>query len=332
MKLVKGIRTLALSALLFTASSCTSDGTEEPVDSVEEENRVPGQSEEVVDSELPSPEAASVEAQQGVESIDANSTANVQGLASDQQLAVDESANAVKNGAGQEVAPVPGAEDASATPALPEAPVAPIAQAEAPVAAPMPAAEVVAPTDSIPTIADVVADSEATHADAVPTKAKKVKGHQGKGGKHKGAKAPVLSGNEKIYVVQPGDTLGSISTTLYGSTREWKSLAELNGINSKGRIYPGDAIKYAASEATAAFEARYDGLTKASVTVEKGDTLSKIANRVMGQASFWKLLWRWNETALTDPNKITVGMTLRYVAAKDLEAASSAAPAAAPAH
>ena len=332
MKLVKSIRTLALSALLFTGSSCTSDGTEEPVDSVEEENRVPDQGEEVVDSELPSPEAASVEAQQGVESIDSNSTAEVQGLSSEQQLAVDESANAVQNGAGQVVAtaPVPGAEDPSTSPALPEAPVAPIAQAEAPMASPALPPEEVAPADSIPTIADVVADSEATHADAVPKKAKKAK--KSKGVKHRAANSPVLSGNEKVYIVQPGDTLGSISTTLYGSSVQWKTLADLNSLDSKGRIFPGDAIKYAASEATATFEARYDGLAKASVTVEKGDTLSKIATRVMGQAAFWKLLWRWNETALQDPNKIAVGMTLQYVATKDLEAASSAAPEAAPAH
>ena len=63
---------------------------------------------------------------------------------------------------------------------------------------------------------------------------------------------------------------------------------------------------------------------KASVTVEKGDTLTKIAAKVMGQASYWKMLWRLNETALTNPNRISVGQALQYVNAKDLEVALSA--------
>jgi nucleoid-associated protein YgaU len=327
-RLVKGIRTLALSALLFSSSSCTTDGTEEPVDTVEEENRIPGETEEVVDSELPSPEAASLEAQQGVESIDSNSEGGVQGLPTEQQLAVDESANAIDNGAGQEIAAASTVGAETESPALPEAP---IAQAETPMASPAMPAEV-APVETIPTIADVVADSESTHADAVPVKEKKAKKAKAHKSKARVAQAPVLSGNEKVYVVQPGDTLGSISATLYGSSREWKSLADMNGLDSKGRIFPGDAIKYSSNESTAAFESRFDGLTKASVTVEKGDTLSSIANRLMGQASFWKLLWRWNETAVTDPNRIAVGQTLQYVSKQDLDAASSAAPEATPAH
>lgn len=327
MKLVRGIRILAFSALIFSSNSCTTDGSEEPVESVEEENRIPSPSDDIIDSELPSAEAASIEAQQGLESIDSNSTAEVQDLSSEQQLAVDESANAIENGAGQEMASPStlGAEDSSAT-------EAPIAQDEAPLTSPALPSEEVSTAESIPTIADVVAESEATQADAAPTKSKKTKAHRSKAGKHQSVKTPVLSGNEKIYIVQPGDTLGSISKTLYGSTREWKSLAELNALDANARIFPGDALKYSANEATAAFEARYDGLTKASVTVEKGDSLSKIAMRVMGQSSFWRLLWRWNESTLTDPNKINVGQTLQYVSAQDLEAASSTDAAAAAAH
>ncbi|MBC7660186.1 MAG: LysM peptidoglycan-binding domain-containing protein [Chitinophagaceae bacterium] len=357
MKFVRGIRTLALSALIFSGS-CTSDATD-PVDAVEEENRVPDQTEEIIDSEIPSPQAASDEAKkQGEETVDSNSSGDVQKLAAEQQLPADEAAKAVANGAGQEVATAnqaisnanaevesveaPGLTPAPAgsSPALPEAPVAPIAVAEAPAASPaLPAeTEQVAPAETIPTIAEAndATPSEFNHTDS-DKKVKASKAKKSGKAKHshhasKGKKSPALSGNEKVYIVQPGDTLGSIAGTIYGSKREWKALANLNGIKAKGRIYPGDALKYTSNAATAAFEARFDGLAKASVTVEHGDTLSKIAARVMGQSSFWKLIWRWNEATLTNPNKIAVGQTLQYVSAKDLSSLSSGAPAAEEAH
>lgn len=330
MKLVHGLRALALTALIFSPG-CASDGTDETLEAVEEDNQVPSQSDdEAVDAELPTAEAASVEAEQGMETIDQNSEPGVEALATEQQIAVDEAAQAgAANGAGQELiaAPIPGAEteaypgiDAPAeSPAMPEAP---IAQAEAPMASPE-----VAPEESpaIPTIADVVNDSTSAQADAAPQKEvapKKAK----KGKKSKRAqKAPTLSGNEKMYIVQPGDTLAQISKTLFGSSREWRNLAEMNGLDGKGLIFPGDAIKYVPNEKTAAFEARYDGLPKATVAVEKGDTLSKIASKVMGDASYWKMLWRWNEAAINDPNQIAVGMNLEYVTTKDLEGVSTAA-------
>jgi len=222
---------------------------------------------------------------------------------------------------------------AAESPAFPDSPPMAMAEAtpEAPLASPAMPADDVTAAEPISTISDVSADSATADAPAPAKKRKKSKKSK-KSGSHNSSKAPALSGNEKLYVVQPGDTLGTISKTLYGTSRQWKSLAELNGLANAARIYPGDAIKYTANETTAAFESRYDGLAKASVTVEKGDTLSKIAVRVMGQSHFWKMLWRWNEATLSDPNKIAVGQNLQYVSAKDLEAASNAAPSDAAAH
>lgn len=332
MKLVYGLRALALTALIFSSQSCTSDGTEETVEAVEEENQVPDQSEgeEAGDVELPSAEAASVEAEQGVESIDQNSDPGVQALATEQQIAVDEAAMAgVAGGAGQEMAPVPGAEDDS-VPSLDSGLIPGETAAPAPVAEAIPMASPELPPEeapAIPTIADVVADSESAHvvdsaeqAAAPKKKAKKSKAKKSSRSSQS-RKAPELNGNEKAYIVQPGDTLASIAATLFGSSREWRNLADLNGLSGSALIFPGDAIKYAPSDKTAAFETRFDGLPKATVAVEKGDTLSKIAMRVMGSASYWKMIWRWNESTVTDPNLISVGMNLQYVSTKDLEGA-----------
>ncbi len=352
MKLVKGLRVLALSALIFSGS-CTSDGNDS-VDTVEEENRVPDQQDQAVaDAELPSPEQASIDAQKaGDEVIDANSAADVQQLPADQQLAANEASPTIpSDGAGQEIPNSPstaGAESAAgaespttgAPSVAPEAsPVAPIAVAEAPVESPaMPAEAEKAPEAApmagvespVQTIADsdVVADSESHHSDAVPAKKAKKAKHskhashkRGKG--HSASSNPELGANEKLYIVQPGDTLGSIASVVYGSSKEWKSLAELNNKTSKSRIFPGDMIKYASNEKSAAFEARWNAIPKNSVTVAKGDTLSKIAAKVMGQDSYWKVIWRLNQETLTNPNKIVVGQSLQYVSAKDLEAALS---------
>ena len=325
MKLVNGLRALALTAFIFSSSSCTSDGSEETVEAVEEDNQVPSPVDDAIDTELPSAEAASSEAEQGTETIDQNSEAEVEALSSEQQIAVDEAAEAgLANGAGQEIAavPVPGAEDVSATDnpvesaALPETPVE---QAPALIASPELPAEDSAP--AIPTIADIVAESETAHANSAAPEAKNHKRMKSK----RAPKAPILNANEKMYIVQPGDTLARIANLLFGASREWKSLADLNGIDQQGLIFPGDAIKYVPSDKTAAFEARYDGLPKASVSVEKGDTLSKIATRVMGDPSYWKMLWRWNEASVPDPNQIAIGMSLQYVTKQDLDGASSAA-------
>jgi nucleoid-associated protein YgaU len=337
-KLANGLRALALTAFIFSSTSCTTDGSDEATDAVEEENQAPAQSgDEASDGELPSAEAASVEAEQGVETIDANSNADVQALASEQQIAVDEAVQAsTANGAGQEMAsaPVPGAETeavasgstntSSAAEAAPESsPMPPVDSASAPSAEsamPSPSPSVAAEeSPSMPAIADVVAESDASQA-AEP---KAVKAKVRKKAKHS-RKMPSLSGNEKVYIVQPGDTLAAISTILYGSSNEWQSLADMNGLTGKSLIFPGDALKYASSPKTAAFESKYEGLAKQSVTVEKGDTLSKIASRVMGRASYWKMIWRWNESAVSDPNRIAVGTSLSYIDAKELEGVGAA--------
>lgn len=326
MKLVNGLKALALTAFIFSIQGCTTDGAEESVEAVEEDNQFPDQSEEGVDAELPTAEAASVEAEQGIETIDSSSYVDVQALATEQQIAVDEAAQAgVANGAGQELiaAPIPG-EDPYLTPdAIAESPALPdysTAEAEVPLASPEMPIDTAPP---VPAMADIIDDSAAAQADAVPeAEEAEVKSSKKSSKRKRLAKSPTLNGNEKMYIVQPGDTLSKIAAAIYGTQGEWQNLAELNGINGKSKIFPGDALKYVPSEKTAAFESKVDSLPKATITVEKGDTLSKIATRVMGNASYWKMLWRWNEAAIPDANMIAVGMTLSYVSAKDLEAVS----------
>jgi len=115
------------------------------------------------------------------------------------------------------------------------------------------------------------------------------------------------------YVVQPGDTLGGIAFQVLGTSKRWKELSDRNKISDPTRLLPGDIIKYPLTKRGEEFQSLYTGMQTESVTVQRGDTLSQIAERVLGKRSYWRTLWRFNADAIPDPNRIEVGQTLRYV-------------------
>lgn len=351
------LRTLALSAFIFTAS-CASDGPES-VEEVEDENRIHERADDSSgEAELPNAEQAAADAQAatGEEgTVDSNWTGEVQQLPSDQQIAADENAvgdetpdqfQMKQTAAVPETIPADataGAEtDAESNPGL-DSVLTSVAEGDAaaaneasPETSPsLPPEAEPTPADAIPTLADVVNDSEATQAaDTVKketnqkkSKAKKerVAKKSKKSKKGESASASITpSGDGKVYVVRPGDTLGRISKLLYGTSRRWKELAEKNNLTASAYIFPGDSITYTPDAKSAAFEAKWEGLNKASVSVNRGESLSKVAARVMGSGHYWKMLWQWNQESITDPNKIAVGQEIKYVAVADLNAALSA--------
>jgi nucleoid-associated protein YgaU len=54
--------------------------------------------------------------------------------------------------------------------------------------------------------------------------------------------------------------------------------------------------------------------TMQSYTVEKGDSLSKIAQKVYGKASLWKKIYEANQDHIKDPDLIYPGQVLRLPA------------------
>ncbi len=335
-------QSLAFSALLV-ASNCTSDGTEPDDDgfaAADAGNQVVDMKrEEVNDSEIPNPEQVAAEAGQAAEaageSIDNNSTGSIQDLASDQQ-AGHQGPQLPENGI---------AEDSEYQLAKNNKAAQPVVDAEA--AQPR--------TDSLPSLSQVVAESDSgSPAAPAPSKGKKAKAqpraeeapaslaaesapasmsdepaqarkHKGKAHKSKSRAtadtsdaALDVSGN--VYIVQPGDTLGQISSIIFGTSRRWQDLASANGLTSDSHIYPGDVIKYPADTASAEFEQRYSSLARSKIVVQKGDTLSSIAASSLGNKAYWKLLWRWNSSIVPEPNKISEGQSLEFVAPAELAA------------
>ena len=57
-----------------------------------------------------------------------------------------------------------------------------------------------------------------------------------------------------------------------------------------------------------------DEHTLQSYTVEKGDSLSKIAQKVYGKASLWKQIYEANKDHIKDPDLIYPGQILRLPA------------------
>lgn len=115
------------------------------------------------------------------------------------------------------------------------------------------------------------------------------------------------------YIVQPGDTLSRIAFNIFGNRSKWAELAAENEIVNPERILPGDVIKYQVTESSKTYQNKADSLSTSIVVVEKGDTLSKIANRLFGSTSYWRSIWRLNQSEIPNPHRLKVGQELKYI-------------------
>ncbi len=131
------------------------------------------------------------------------------------------------------------------------------------------------------------------------------------------SKEPVVEkaveSGEGEYVVAAGDSLGIISAKIYGTSKKWQDIAQLNEIKAPYFIFPGDVVKFKVSTAKA--RNFVSGVKKSMkvVVVEKGDTLAKIAEKVYGSKDAWKKFVVYNRSKISNPNKIFVGMKIAYL-------------------
>ncbi len=129
-------------------------------------------------------------------------------------------------------------------------------------------------------------------------------------------------GSKMAYIVQKGDTLGKIAQRVYGDTNKWTEIADFTGIANPKLIYPGDIVYYQLTEKTTAFASAYEGIGRSEVQVSQGDTLATIAQKVFGNSSLWKLIWRQNDK-IDNPDKLTAGTMVYYVDHSKMAAISS---------
>lgn len=118
-------------------------------------------------------------------------------------------------------------------------------------------------------------------------------------------------GARLAYHIQVGDTLAIIAQKIYGNANNWRSLAQENNISNANLIYAGDVIFYTLSGQSRSFAQRYETAPRQSITVQAGDTLSGIAQRIYGTQAGWRTLWKENPQ-ITNPDVIAVGTILSY--------------------
>jgi LysM repeat protein len=130
---------------------------------------------------------------------------------------------------------------------------------------------------------------------------------------------------EKMYVVQGGDTYMKIAQRHYGTSQVWRELAKYNGADDgvvrlgstiripsremlTGRPAPTPATPNPAAQPAPAKPGRTE-LAAMTYTVKRGETLGEIAQKVLGTSRRWKELAEYNK--LDDPDHVEAGTVLR---------------------
>ncbi len=124
-------------------------------------------------------------------------------------------------------------------------------------------------------------------------------------------------GSKMTYIVQKGDTLAKIAKRVYGDMNKWTEIAEFTGIANPNLVYPGDIVYYQLTETTQAFASSYEAVVRSEVEVGQGDTLATISNRVFGNSTLWKLIWRQNDK-ISNPDKLEAGTKIYYISSDKL--------------
>jgi nucleoid-associated protein YgaU len=101
----------------------------------------------------------------------------------------------------------------------------------------------------------------------------------------------------RTYTVQSGDTLSGIAQQQLGDASRWPEIFLLNrSIRHPDRISPGQVLTLPVDTAIQPPPRLY--------IVRRGDTLSGIAQRELGDASRWPEIFERNREVLSNPDRI----------------------------
>ncbi len=130
---------------------------------------------------------------------------------------------------------------------------------------------------------------------------------------------PAIAGGPPMHEIVSGDTLSSIASTYLGSSAKWKQLVEWNPGITPETLKIGQMILVsrqlgdpapAASEPTTPVVTD-DAPRPGTYEVQRGDTLSGIASKVMGSIKYTDDLYNANRDILKSKNDLKVGQTLK---------------------
>lgn len=145
----------------------------------------------------------------------------------------------------------------------------------------------------------------------------------------------VLRIPQQSYVVQRGDTLSSIAKSMLGDANRWRELAELNQINSPQDLRIGMSLKIPVGPApgpvvipVAPTPVKPQPPSFREYTVQRGDTLSSIAQQLLGNGNRWREIADLNRIA--KPQDLRVGMVLKIPTAGAPQSPAPSTPPVAP--
>ena len=134
---------------------------------------------------------------------------------------------------------------------------------------------------------------------------------------------------EPAYIVKPGDMLGLISLKVYGASSYWPVIASANkdqlAENPDGLQVGMELVIPALPETgTARFTETFSGSgpvvnEDGTYTVQPGDSLGIIAQKVFGKSWKWQQLYELNKDVLSAPHQLKVGQVLQIKASKPTE-------------
>lgn len=127
---------------------------------------------------------------------------------------------------------------------------------------------------------------------------------------------------ESTYTVKPGDTLAGISKEVYGDSNKWKLIQDANKdkISDPKKLKVGMVLTIPPAGGTSHHGAEPAGMGQTEsaaggegsyYTVQKGDTLSKIAKHFYGDANKYRLIQEANKDKLpTKDTTLKIGWRL----------------------
>ncbi len=117
-----------------------------------------------------------------------------------------------------------------------------------------------------------------------------------------------LTPNTDVYNVQKGDTLMLVAFKLYGDYTQWRKLYELN----KGTVGADYDISHRPVLKYYIPDQKFIDPAGRPYFIKKGDSLSRISQKVYGQMEKWPMIFKNNSRQIRDPNLIFAGFTLYY--------------------
>lgn len=119
---------------------------------------------------------------------------------------------------------------------------------------------------------------------------------------------------DTIYIVQPGDTLESIAAKVYGDRYTWSRIVQANQeqLGAPPHLLSVGMQLHTPSQDRRKQEEEPIPLNEdGTYTVQSGDTLGTIAQKVLGSSRKWETIYQLNRDQLPTPSSLQVGQHLQ---------------------